>query len=258
MDTLVDIRGLKKHFGPIAAVDGVSLTVKRGEVMGFLGPNGAGKTTTMRMITGYLPPDEGTAIVVGHDVTRQPIQVKRKIGYLPEGAPLYGDMTPASFLAFVAEARELRGADKDSRLDHVRDLLHLGSVWLQPIETLSKGFKRRVGLAQAILHEPDVIVLDEPASGLDPIQALRLRELIRTLAADHTVVLSTHVLSDVVASCDRVAIVHEGRLRHVAVLAELESGKTLRVRIGRDVDVADWTSIDAVVAAEPMAPRCWR
>jgi ABC-2 type transport system ATP-binding protein len=212
MDSLVEIQELSKRFGPITAVDAVSFTVGRGEVMGFLGPNGAGKTTTMRMITGYLPPDGGTAIVAGHDVVREPILVKRKIGYLPEGAPLYGDMTPAAFLAFIADIRGLRGSDKKRRLAEVGDLLHLGGVWLQPIETLSKGFKRRVGLAQAILLDPEVLILDEPTDGLDPNQKHDVRMLLKEMAAGKAIIISTHILEEVEAVCTRAVIIAGGRI----------------------------------------------
>jgi ABC-2 type transport system ATP-binding protein len=212
MDSLVEIQGLTKRFGPITAVDGVSFAVRRGEVMGFLGPNGAGKTTTMRMITGYLPPDGGTAVVAGHDVAAEPIAVKRKIGYLPEGAPLYGDMTAATFLAFIADIRGLGGADKKRRLAEVGELLHLREVWLQPIETLSKGFKRRVGLAQAILLDPEVLILDEPTDGLDPNQKHDVRLLLKEMAGGKAIIISTHILEEVEAVCTRAVIIAGGRI----------------------------------------------
>ncbi len=233
VDVLVDIRGLRKHFGAIAAVDGVSFQVARGEVLGFLGPNGAGKTTTMRMLIGYLPPDDGTAAVDGFDVVREPLEVKRRVGYLPEGAPLYGDMTPAAFLDFVASVRGLTSAEKSRRLGELADLLHLGPVWMQPIETLSKGFKRRVGLAQAILTDPDVLILDEPTDGLDPNQKHEVRTLLKTMAADKAIVISTHILEEVEAVCTRAAIIARGRIVADATPEELLS----RSRYHNAVDV---------------------
>ncbi|MBK8907290.1 MAG: ABC transporter ATP-binding protein [Rhodospirillales bacterium] len=244
MDVLIDLQGLKKHFGAIAAVDGVSLRVHRGEVMGFLGPNGAGKTTTMRMITGFLRPDGGTAIVVGKDVSRDPISVKRTIGYLPEGAPLYGDMTPASFLAFVADVRGVRAGERAGRLDRVRELLHLGPVWLQPIDTLSKGFKRRVGLAQAILLDPEVLILDEPTDGLDPNQKHEVRALLTEMAANKAIIISTHILEEVEAVCSRAVIIARGRVvadeTPEALLARsrFHNAVTVRVAFGRHDEAA--------------------
>ena len=174
-DKLVEIHDLTKRFGPITAVDGIGLAVERGELLGFLGPNGAGKSTTMKIITGYLPPSAGRVKVCGFDVVERPIEVKRRVGYLPEGAPAYGDMTPLGLLAFVADIRGLGGAARRKRLDEVIERLALGTVLRQPIETLSKGFKRRVGLAQAILMDPDVLILDEPTEGLDPNQKHEVR-----------------------------------------------------------------------------------
>ncbi|MGA0395487.1 MAG: ABC transporter ATP-binding protein, partial [Rhodospirillales bacterium] len=169
MTQLVEVKSLSKHFGTIKAVDDLSFSVSRGDVLGFLGPNGSGKTTTMRMITGFLPPTLGTAIVDGFDVQENPVAVKERIGYLPEGAPLYGEMTPATFLEFIASSRGLSGADKQKRIDEAADRLALSEILDQRIETLSKGFKRRVGIAQTILHDPDVLILDEPTAGVSPI-----------------------------------------------------------------------------------------
>jgi ABC-2 type transport system ATP-binding protein len=212
MSTLLDVRGLSKHFGPITAVDNVSFAVDRGGVLGFLGPNGAGKTTTMRMIAGFLAPSAGTAIVCGADVNADPLAVKRRLGYLPEGAPLYADMTPAGFLAFVASARGLAGDDRRRRLADVVERMHLGPVLRQRIETLSKGFRRRVALAQAILHDPDVLILDEPTDGLDPNQKHEVRELIRAMAATKAIVISTHILEEVEVLCSRAIIIARGRI----------------------------------------------
>src|SRR5579883_1279339 len=190
MDEMIAVRHLSKRFGPITAVDDVSFTVARGEVLGFLGPNGAGKSTTMKMIAGFLAPTSGQALVCGHDVVEEPLAAKRVLGYLPEGAPSYGEMTPRQFLHFVADVRGLTGPRRAQRLDDVIERLHLNGVLEQPIETLSKGFKRRVGLAQAILHDPAVLILDEPTDGLDPNQKHEVRTLINAMAKDKTIVVS--------------------------------------------------------------------
>jgi ABC-2 type transport system ATP-binding protein len=203
---------LHKRFGSLVAVDEISFSVGAGEVLGFLGPNGAGKSTTMKMIAGFLSPSGGRASVCGHDVEAEPIAAKRCLGYLPEGAPSYGEMTPASFLRFVAEIRGLAGAERRRRLDEVIERLQLGSVIQQPIETLSKGYRRRVGLAQAILHDPQVLILDEPTDGLDPNQKHEVRGLIREMAPGKTIVISTHILEEVHAVCTRAIIIAAGRI----------------------------------------------
>jgi len=209
---MITLERLTKKFGPILAVDGISLSIQRGEVLGFLGPNGAGKTTTMRMITGFLPPTGGTAAVGDFDVTKAPIAVRRLIGYLPEGAPLYGDMTPAAFLDFIAGMRGFGGAEKKRRIDWAVETLQLGDVLHRPIDTLSKGYKRRVGLAQAILHDPAVLILDEPTDGLDPNQKDQVRSLIRGMARDKAIVISTHILEEVEAVCTRAVVIAGGRV----------------------------------------------
>jgi ABC-2 type transport system ATP-binding protein len=209
---LLEVRGLSRHFGPIAAVDDVSFAVDRGGVLGFLGPNGAGKTTTMRMIAGFLAPSAGTAIVCGADVGQDPVAVKRHLGYLPEGAPLYIDMTPAGFLEFIAAIRGLTGAERRRRIAEVVERMQLGGVLRQRIETLSKGYRRRVALAQAILHDPDVLILDEPTDGLDPNQKHEVRELIRAMAPTKAIVISTHILEEVEALCNRAIIIARGRI----------------------------------------------
>jgi ABC-2 type transport system ATP-binding protein len=209
---LLDVRKLSRHFGPITAVDDVSFAVDRGGVLGFLGPNGAGKTTTMRMIAGFLAPSAGTAVVCGSDVGQDPVAVKRHLGYLPEGAPLYIDMTPAGFLDFVASVRRLHGAHRRQRIAEVVERMQLGGVWRQRIETLSKGYRRRVALAQAILHDPDVLILDEPTDGLDPNQKHEVRELIHAMAATKAIVISTHILEEVEALCNRAIIIARGRI----------------------------------------------
>ncbi|HKZ95467.1 MAG TPA: ABC transporter ATP-binding protein [Hyphomicrobiaceae bacterium] len=212
MPVLVEAERLEKSFGPIVAVDGISLSVKKGEVLGFLGPNGAGKSTTMKMITGFLEPDRGRTRICGLDVEESPKEAKAKLGYLPEGAPLYGEMTPRAFLTFVAEVRGYRGADVKSRLALAVERTGLGSVLEQRIETLSKGFKRRVGIAQAILHDPPVLVMDEPTDGLDPNQKHHVRELIREMATEKAIIVSTHILEEVEAVCTRAVIINKGRI----------------------------------------------
>ena len=209
---MIEIRNLTKRFGSLTAVDDVSFDVDRGEVLGFLGPNGAGKSTTMKMVTGFLAPDGGTIRIGGVDVAAEPVDVKRWIGYLPEGAPLYGEMTTRAFLRFIAEIRGLRGAEARRRIESVIDRISLGSVLEMPIDTLSKGFKRRVGLAQAIVHDPHVLILDEPTDGLDPNQKHEVRTLIRGMSAEKVIVLSTHILEEVEAVCTRATIIARGRL----------------------------------------------
>lgn len=209
---MIETKTLSKHFGRLVAVDGLSFRVEPGEVLGFLGPNGAGKSTSMKMIAGFLAPTSGSATVCGHDVGTDPIAAKTVVGYLPEGAPSYGEMTPLSFLNFVADIRNLRGAVRKQRLDLVIGELHLEKVLGQAIETLSKGFKRRVGLAQAILHDPKVLILDEPTDGLDPNQKHEVRSLINSISADKIIVISTHILEEVHAVCSRAIIIADGRL----------------------------------------------
>ncbi len=220
---MIEIRHLSKHFGRFEAVKELSFSVAPGEVLGFLGPNGAGKTTTMRMITGFIAPSGGSVSVYGHDIEKDALAAKRVMGYLPEGAPAYGDMTPARFLAFVADIRGLRGAAKKSRIAAMVQELALGSVLHQPIETLSKGFKRRVGLAQALIHDPRVLVLDEPTDGLDPNQKQQVRELIQRIAADKIILVSTHILEEVSAVCSRAMIISEGSLVADGSPRELQS-----------------------------------
>ena len=226
MSQMLDIQRLTKRFGPLTAVDDVSFSVEKGEVLGFLGPNGAGKTTAMRMITGFLPPSAGTAVVCGFDVTTSPIEVKQRIGYVPEGAPLYEDMTPEGLLGFVAEIRGLSGKDRDDAVAHAADRINLGEVFQQPIGTLSKGFKRRVAVAQAILHDPDVLVLDEPTDGLDPNQKHEVRQLIREMSENKAIVISTHLLEEVGAVCSRAIIISRGKIVADGTPEELEARST--------------------------------
>lgn len=208
----IEVTSLGKDFGAFTAVRDVSLEVRSGEVLGFLGPNGAGKSTTMKMITGFLAPTRGQIRVAGFDVSRQPIESKRRIGYLPEGAPAYGDMTAISFLEFIARIRGYRGRERHQRVATAIEKANLGGVVHKPIETLSKGFKRRVGLAQAILHDPPILVMDEPTDGLDPNQKHEVRELIREMAREKAILISTHILEEVDAICDRAIIIAHGAL----------------------------------------------
>jgi gliding motility-associated transport system ATP-binding protein len=209
---LIETENLRKRFGPILAVDGISLTVKKGEVLGFLGPNGAGKSTTMKMISGFLQPDEGRAAICGHDIGDEPRAAKGKLGYLPEGAPAYGEMTVRAFLTFIAEVRGYSGQDVKTRVAAAVDRAGLSAVLGQRIETLSKGFKRRVGIAQTILHDPPVLIMDEPTDGLDPNQKHHVRELIQEMAADKAIIVSTHILEEVEAVCSRAVIINAGRI----------------------------------------------
>ncbi len=209
---MLKAKELTRRFGPLLAVDRLSFEVEPGTVLGFLGPNGAGKSTTMKMLTGFLAPSSGTAEILGHDICRHSVAARRLMGYLPEGAPLYGELTVAQFLRFVAEARGFRGDDVARRVGRVADRLELRSVMGQTVETLSKGFKRRVGLAQAILHDPPVLILDEPTDGLDPNQKHQVRNLIREMSPDRIIVISTHILEEVDALCSRAMIIAHGKL----------------------------------------------
>jgi ABC-2 type transport system ATP-binding protein len=256
MSAMIEIRGLAKHFGPLKAVDGVSFDVAQGEVLGFLGPNGAGKSTTMKMVTGFLTPSAGTVRVCGHDVLEDPVAAKSALGYLPEGAPAYPDMTPLAFLRFIAEIRDLGREAAEERIAEVVRRVHLEGVLRQPIETLSKGYKRRVGLAQAILHDPQVLVMDEPTDGLDPNQKHEVRTLIREMGRSKAIVLSTHILEEVEAVCTRAIIITRGRIVFDGKPEELESQAPREVTKNR----MDWVfrklTSDGVAmpaAEEPVA-----
>ncbi len=223
MTLRIEIEDLAKHFGEIKAVDGVTFSVSKGEVLGFLGPNGAGKSTTMKMITGFLTPTRGTVRVCGHDVLTDPISVKASIGYLPEGAPAYADMTPEGFLKFIADVRGLRGSDKKRAVASAAERARITHVMFQPIETLSKGYKRRVGLAQAILHNPPVLIMDEPTDGLDPNQKYEVRTLINEMAEDKAIIISTHILEEVHAMCSRNVLIARGKVEFDGTPHELEA-----------------------------------
>jgi ABC-2 type transport system ATP-binding protein len=209
---LIEIDGLTKCFGSFTAVDGVSFAVRRGEVLGFLGPNGAGKSTTMRMLAGFMTPTAGTARIQGHDVQTDSVAARRVLGFLPEGAPTYPEMSVEGFLRFCARVRGYSGSELADKVDHALGLTTLRGVRLQPVETLSKGFKRRVGLAQALLHDPPVLVLDEPTDGLDPNQKHEVRGLIAQMAPHKAIVISTHILEEVDAVCSRAIVIAGGRI----------------------------------------------
>ena len=219
---MITVKNLRKTFGTKNAVDGVSFTVEKGEVLGFLGPNGAGKSTTMRMITGFIPPTEGDVMVGGFHIDQNPIAAKRLIGYLPENAPAYTDMTVSGFLNFAAELRGFRGADKARAVDRVVEMCFLGTVRHQSVETLSKGFRHRTCFAQSIIHDPAVLILDEPTDGLDPNQKHEVRTLIRQMGEKKAIIFSTHILEEVEAVCSRAIIIDSGRIVANGTPAELK------------------------------------
>lgn len=240
--SMIEIENLTRRFGNFVAVDHISFSVSRGEVLGFLGPNGAGKSTTMKMITGFLAPTSGSIRVEGFDVQRDPIAVKKCIGYLPEGAPLWADMSAGRFLEFVAGVRGLSGAARIERISDVVAKTQIGDILAQPIDTLSKGFKRRVGLAQALLHDPDVLILDEPTDGLDPNQKHEVRQLIAEMAQDKAIVISTHILEEVEAVCTRAIIIAKGQIvadaTPAALLARSDQHNAVSLQISGDIDIA--------------------
>jgi len=209
---VIEVQHLTKRYGPVTAVDDISFTVERGEILGFLGPNGAGKTTTMRVLTGYMPPTEGKAFVAGYDVMEQPIEAKRRIGYLPETPPLYPELTVREYLSFVAKIKGVPRGERKARVEEMMRKTHVDDVANRHCGKLSKGYRQRVGLAQALMHNPDVLILDEPTAGLDPKQIIETRQLIRGLAGDHTIILSTHILPEVSQTCQRVVIINRGKV----------------------------------------------
>ncbi len=245
---MIEIDQLSKRFAQHTAVDNLSFRVEPGEVLGFLGPNGAGKSTTMKMLTGFLAPTSGTARIFGCDIQKDTLKAQRLLGYLPEGAPCYGDMPVRGFLEFIAEVRGYRGAEKHARVARAVEQVELDAVLGQSIETLSKGFKRRVGLAQAILHDPRALILDEPTDGLDPNQKHQVRQLIQTLASERIIIISTHILEEVSALCTRAVVIAAGKLVADGTPFELES----RSRYHQAVTlVADAPLDEAALAALP-------
>jgi ABC-2 type transport system ATP-binding protein len=251
---VIEVQHITKRYGNVTAVDDVSFRVERGEILGFLGPNGAGKTTTMRILTGYMPPSEGRAMVAGYDVFNDAIAAKRRTGYLPETPPLYPDMTALEYLDFVARIKGIPSRDRKPRVTAVMERTRITDVAHRHCGKLSKGYRQRVGLAQALIHNPDVLILDEPTAGLDPKQIIETRELIRSLAGNHTIVLSTHILPEVAQTCDRVVIINKGRVVAIDtphnLTARLKGAATMYVQI--DAPGAD---AGAALAAVPGVTR---
>ena len=259
---MIEIENLSKSFGAVKAVTDLSLKAGKGEVVGFLGPNGAGKSTTMKMVTGYLSIDAGSIRICGHDIETDTIAAQQRIGYLPEGAPAYGDMIVRKFLAFIAEVRGFRGAQAKLRIDVAIEKTELAPVLDQPIETLSKGFKRRVGLAQAILHDPEVLIMDEPTDGLDPNQKHSVRELIRTMATEKAIIVSTHILEEVEAICSRAVIIDRGKIVADGTPAELLTRSRYHNAVTMVLDVVDIDPVEeklkslGLVAGIEIAAQC--
>jgi len=232
---VIEVQHLTKRYGPVTAVDDVSFKAERGEILGFLGPNGAGKTTTMRVLTGYMPATDGKAIVAGYDVLEQPVEAKRRTGYLPETPPLYPDMTVSDYLAFCARIKGVPRSERATRLKTVMERTQIADVANRHCSKLSKGYRQRVGLAQALLHNPEVLILDEPTAGLDPKQIIETRRLIKGLGGDHTIILSTHILPEVSQTCNRIVIIYKGRIAAVDtpdnLTARLRGAETTYVQV---------------------------
>ncbi len=256
---MIEVQHLTKRYGPFTAVDDVSFKVEKGEILGFLGPNGAGKTTTMRVLTGYMPPTDGNAIVAGYNVFDQPIEAKRRTGYLPETPPLYPDMTVRDYLLFVSRIKGVPRAERKSRVATVMERTRVADMAERHCGKLSKGYRQRVGLAQAILNNPEVLILDEPTAGLDPKQIIETRQLIKELAGDHTIILSTHILPEVSQTCQRVVIINKGRVVAVDspenLTARLRGSETMFVQVeapGADV-TGTLTAIPGVTRVVPSS-----
>ena len=232
---MIEVQHLTKRYGPFTAVDDVSFKAERGEILGFLGPNGAGKTTTMRVLTGYMPATEGKALVAGYNVLEQPVEAKRRTGYLPETPPLYPDMTVVDYLAFCARIKGVPRSERVSRVNSVMERTQVADVAKRHCAKLSKGYRQRVGLAQALLHNPEVLILDEPTAGLDPKQIIETRRLIKGLGGDHTVILSTHILPEVSQTCNRIVIINKGRVVAVDtpdnLTARLRGSETMYIQV---------------------------
>ncbi len=251
---MIEVQHLTKRYGKVTAVDDVSFRVEQGEILGFLGPNGAGKTTTMRILTGYMPASDGRATVAGYDVFEQPIEAKRRTGYLPETPPLYPDMTVREYLDFVAQIKGVAAAERKARVDTVMERTRVADMASRHCGKLSKGYRQRVGLAQAILHNPEVLILDEPTAGLDPKQIIETRDLIRSLGGDHTIVLSTHILPEVSQTCQRVVIINKGRVVAVDtpanLTARLKGAETMYIQVD-----APGANVPATLATVPGVTR---
>jgi ABC-2 type transport system ATP-binding protein len=243
---MIEVQHLSKKYARHTAVNDISFTVGRGEIVGFLGPNGAGKTTTLRMLTGYLPPSSGTARVAGHDIIHESLEARRRIGYMPENVPLYEDMRVREYLRFRAQLKGLDGAAARRRIGHVLDTCGLQNVRRKMIKTLSKGYRQRVGLADALVHEPELLILDEPTNGLDPNQIRQIRELIRQLADSHTVLISTHILHEVEMTCNRVIIIDNGKIKASDTPANLIQQMRAAGRIQCEIQAAPEPAIEAI------------
>jgi len=252
---MIKVQGLTKRYARTVAVQQISFQVQKGQIVGFLGPNGAGKTTTMRMLTCFLPPTDGTATVAGFDILEQPLEVKRRIGYLPETPPLYLEMETDEYLAFVGKLKGLSGAELAKRVDYVSERCAIGEVRTKLLGRLSKGYRQRVGLAQAIIHNPDVLILDEPTAGLDPKQINETRDLIRSLAGDHTIVLSTHILPEVEQTCEQVIIINRGKLVATDSVQNLQQrargGESVLVEIAGRNGILDPASVKRMLEQVP-------
>jgi ABC-2 type transport system ATP-binding protein len=256
---VIEVEHLTKRYGSVIAVQDVSFQVHKGEILGFLGPNGAGKTTTMRVLTGYMPATDGRVVVAGHDVFEQPVEAKRRTGYLPETPPLYPDMTVREYLHFVAKIKGVRTSDRKSRVEQVMARTWVADMAGRACGKLSKGYRQRVGLAQALIHNPDVLILDEPTAGLDPKQIIETRRLIKELAGDHTIILSTHILPEVSQTCDRVVIINKGRVVAIDtpdnLTRRLRGAATMFVQVdaGRASEAAAaLAKVPGVVRVEPV------
>ncbi|MBV9490290.1 MAG: ATP-binding cassette domain-containing protein [Verrucomicrobia bacterium] len=246
---MIAVKDLVKNFGPKTAVGGISFKVERGEVLGFLGPNGAGKSTSMRMITGFLPPTAGTVTVCGFDVSEHPTEARSKLGYLPENAPVYGDMSVHGFLGFCAELRGLFGEAKTRAIDRVVELCFLGNVIHQSVDTLSKGFRHRTCLAQALIHDPEVLILDEPTDGLDPNQKHEVRSLIRQMGQDKAIIFSTHILEEVEAACTKALIIDQGKIVAIGTPDDLKARAPLAGSILLALRGVSWPQLQAQLKA---------
>ncbi|MBA3829590.1 MAG: gliding motility-associated ABC transporter ATP-binding subunit GldA [Taibaiella sp.] len=255
----ISVAGLTKIYGEQKAVDNISFQLGKGEIVGFLGPNGAGKSTTMKMITGYLPPTEGTAIVCGFDVQQQPMEVRKRVGYLPEANPLYYDMYVREYLSFTAGIHKL--PDPNARIEEMISMTGLGKESHKKIGTLSKGYKQRVGLSQAMLHDPEVLILDEPTSGLDPNQIIEIRELIKTIGAQKTVLLSTHIMQEVQAMCSRAIIINNGKIAaddSINKLQQIQAEGTLTVTLESDINESLIKELQYADRYENMGQKRWK
>jgi len=255
---MIEVRGLTKRYGDIHALSDVTFSVPKGQIVGFLGANGAGKTTTMDILCGCIGADQGEAKIAGFDVTLQPNEAKRRLGYLPDEPPLYNDMLVSEYIAYAARLHKVTGADVKKRVDETVDRLSLGEVRNRAVGNLSKGFRQRVGLAQAIVHDPEVLVLDEPTEGLDPNQIVQIRELIRSLAGKHTIILSSHILSEVQNTCDHIVIIHKGKVvqqgTYEELIAHMGSSRVYSLQTGKDPQslIGKLSSITGIVSPKVL------